>query len=178
MAFVTKGGLAYLDRKLAQLKNWQAQGGNSVVQKALDLISEKMLAIAKEEYAGVSSANLATDIQGNRVTLTASGRGLMFIEFGTGLTGLQSGYPKENLPTGTIWFERTPKAKDGEQIGYDFTQGWEYYYDNPRTKVLGGWFLGKKFTTGEVAGMQMFNTMKRVREYIQTDLAKDIRKGD
>lgn len=171
MAFVTKGGLAYLDRKLAQLKNWQAQGGNSVVQKALDLISEKMLAIAKEEYAGVSSVNLATDIQGNRVTLTASGRGVMFIEFGTGLDG--EGTYEGKLPTEPITFE-SPKGSGDVHT----TMGWEYYYDNPKTKILGGWFWGKTFTRGQVAGMQMFNTMKRVREYIQTDLAKDIRKGD
>ena len=174
MAFVVKNDLS---RFYEKLKNWQANGNNAIVQKALDLISKKMLEIAKYEYSGIN-VNLNTEINENKVTLTASGKGLMFIEFGTGLTGEKSGYPKEKLPTDTIWFEKTPKAKLGQQIAYDFTQGWEYYYDNPRTKILGGWFFGKTFTTGEPAGKQMLNTTNKIREYIRNDLANDIRKGD
>lgn len=166
MSFVVRNDLGKFAEKL---KNWQTTGSSSVVQKALDLISEKMLSIAKEEYLGVSSVNLNTPIDKNRVTLTASGKGLMFIEFGTGLVG--EGTYEGKLPKDPITFESPQGSGDMHT-----TMGWEYYYDNPKTKILGGWFWGNTFTRGQPAQMQMFNTMKRVREYIKTDLAKDIRK--
>ena len=167
MAFIVKNDLP---RFYEKLKNWQANGNNAIVQKALNLISEKMLEIAKSEYSGIN-VNLNTEINENKVTLTASGKAIMFIEFGTGLVGEASGYPKDKLPTETITFE-SPKGEPQS------TQGWEYYYDNPKTKIMGGWFWGKTFTRGQVAGMQMLNTTNKIREYIRNDLAQDIRKGD
>ena len=166
MAFVVKNDLqSFVDK----LKNYKIQ--NNLINKALNLIGKKMVEIAEWEYADYEHIKFNASIENNHLTFKANGRGIAYIEFGTGLVGEQSGYPKDKLPTQTLIFE-SPK---GEQ---QITQGWEYYYNNPKTKILGGWFFGSLFTRGQVAGMQMLNIMNETREYIHNYLAKDIREGD
>ena len=143
----------------------------NVAETATELIADNGEKIAKNEYAGINSVQVIKDIDGNSAVISANGDSVAYIEYGTGLVG--QGTYKGDLPTQTLTFE---SPKDSGRI--NTTQGWEYYYDNPRTKVLGGWFFGRgysNFTRGQVAGNQMFNTAKSLREYIKTDLAKDIR---
>ena len=143
----------------------------NVAETATELIADNGEKIAKSEYAGINSVQVIKDIDGNSAVISANGDSVAYIEYGTGLVG--QGTYKGDLPTQTLTFE---SPKDSGRI--NTTQGWEYYYDNPRTKVLGGWFFGRgysNFTRGQVAGNQMFNTAKSLREYIKTDLAKDIR---
>lgn len=143
----------------------------NVAETATELIADNGEKIAKSEYAGINSVQVTKDIDENSAVISASGDSVAYIEYGTGLVG--QGTYKGDLPTQTLTFE---SPKDSGRI--NTTQGWEYYYDNPRTKVLGGWFFGRgysNFTRGQVAGNQMFNTAKSLREYIKTDLAKDIR---
>lgn len=143
----------------------------NVAETATELIADNGEKIAKSEYAGINSIQVTKDIDENNAVISASGDSVAYIEYGTGLVG--QGTYKGDLPTQTLTFE---SPKDSGRI--NTTQGWEYYYDNPQTKVLGGWFFGRgyaNFTRGQVAGNQMFNTAKSLREYIKTDLAKDIR---
>lgn len=143
----------------------------NVAETATELIADNGEKIAKSEYAGINSVQVIKDIDGNSAVISANGDSVAYIEYGTGLVG--QGTYKGDLPTQTLTFE---SPKDSGRI--NTTQGWEYYYDNPQTKVLGGWFFGRgysNFTRGQVAGNQMFNTAKSLREYIKTDLAKDIR---
>ena len=143
----------------------------NIAETATELIADNGEKIAKNEYAGINSVQVIKDIDGNNAVISANGDSVAYIEYGTGLVG--QGTYKGDLPTQTLTFE---SPKDSGRI--NTTQGWEYYYDNPRTKVLGGWFFGRgysNFTRGQVAGNQMFNTAKSLREYIKTDLAKDIR---
>ena len=143
----------------------------NIAETATELIADNGEKIAKNEYAGINSVQVIKDIDGNSAVISANGDSVAYIEYGTGLVG--QGTDKGDLPTQTLTFE---SPKDSGRI--NTTQGWEYYYDNPRTKVLGGWFFGRgysNFTRGQVAGNQMFNTAKSLREYIKTDLAKDIR---
>lgn len=143
----------------------------NIAETATELIADNGEKIAKSEYAGINSVQVIKDIDGNSAVISANGDSVAYIEYGTGLVG--QGTYKGDLPTQTLTFE---SPKDSGRI--NTTQGWEYYYDNPRTKVLGGWFFGRgysNFTRGQVAGNQMFNTAKSLREYIKTDLAKDIR---
>ena len=147
------------------------QNIRNVSETATELIADNGEKIAKSEYAGINSVQVIKDIDGNSAVISANGDSVAYIEYGTGLVG--QGTYKGDLPTQTLTFE---SPKDSGRI--NTTQGWEYYYDNPRTKVLGGWFFGRgysNFTRGQVAGNQMFNTAKSLREYIKTDLAKDIR---
>lgn len=147
------------------------QNIRNVAETATELIADNGEKIAKNEYAGINSVQVIKDIDGNNAVISANGDSVAYIEYGTGLVG--QGTYKGDLPTQTLTFE---SPKDSGRI--NTTQGWEYYYDNPRTKVLGGWFFGRgysNFTRGQVAGNQMFNTAKSLREYIKTDLAKDIR---
>lgn len=143
----------------------------NVAETATELIADNGEKIAKSEYAGINSVQVTKDIDENSAVISASGDSVAYIEYGTGLVG--QGTYKGDLPTQTLTFE---SPKDSGRI--NTTQGWEYYYDNPQTKVLGGWFFGRgyaNFTRGQVAGNQMFNTAKSLREYIKNDLAKDIR---
>lgn len=143
----------------------------NIAETATELIADNGEKIAKSEYAGINSVQVTKEIDENSAVISASGDSVAYIEYGTGLVG--QGTYKGDLPTQTLTFE---SPKDSGRI--NTTQGWEYYYDNPQTKVLGGWFFGRgyaNFTRGQVAGNQMFNTAKSLREYIKNDLAKDIR---
>lgn len=149
----------------------------NIAETATELIADNGEKIAKSEYAGINSVQVIKDIDGNSAVISANGDSVAYIEYGTGLVG--QGTYKGDLPTQTLTFE-SPKRKAGDTRPprVNTTHGWEYYYDNPETKVLGGWFFGRgysNFTRGQVAGNQMFNAAKSLREYIKTDLAKDIR---
>lgn len=161
MAFVKRNDLKRFINKLDNYKS------NSMVSKLMRILQEKLYEYAIQEYIGTDTKINKPTIDGNKIVLSVEGEHIAYLEFGTGLVGEASGYPKDKLPTQTITFE-----SHGKQYK---TDGWEYYYDNPDTKIMGGWFFGGTFTRGNVAGMQMFNISKRIREYIQNELANDLK---
>ncbi len=144
-----------LDRYYSKLKNLTS--GN-IGQKAVDLLVEEGVREANAQYAGTHFVVTSEkDEQSGRIV--ASGKGIAYVEYGTGLVG-------ENTYEG-----ETPES------GVPITGKWEYFYDSPyKDKALGGWYFGHTFTQGRVAGMQMFNTAKSLRQYVQNgELARDIR---
>ena len=91
---------------------------------------------------------------------------IAYREFGTGIKG--KGTYDGNLPDQPITF--TTKY-NGEDTSVTVPE-WTYNY----RKDFLHWT--EDDWQGIVAQMPMFNTAKELREYIKTDLAKDIRKGD
>lgn len=170
MAFVVKNDL---NKFLSKINNVSF---TDIKQKAIDNIFDKAYEIIKKEYDGVEGVIITRDKSKNHISINAHKEGLAYIEFGTGLIGETSGYPREKLPKESFIFQ-SPMSKKGEQTNLQFTQGWEYYYDNPKTKVLGGWFFGKTFMKGQKAGMQMFNATRKIVDYCNKELLKQIKEG-
>lgn len=145
---------------------------DTLCDKIASEVANKGKRMAEDKYSdsNVSRANVIVDkISDKNYSIIASGEGLSFEEYGTGYPGLYSNYPKDKLPTDTITFESAGRQRS--------TQGWDYYYDNPDTKVTidgkKGWFLGDNFVEGQEAGKQMYETSVDLRnETIQ--IAKQI----
>ena len=161
-----------LDRYYSKLQNIK---GDVLQQNALELLVDKGVSEANKEY---SDTHLKVDkeiVNDKNVRVVASGSGIAYDEYVKGLIG--EGTYEGKLPTQTLTFV-SPKRKDGDTRPQrvNTTQGWEYYYDNPETKFMGGCFMGKGgFTRGQVANMRMYRTAKSLKEYVHNGLAKDIR---
>jgi hypothetical protein len=150
-------GLINFKNKLERYKSINSKFANEV----LDAVLTRAEQIARQEYAGFA-VEIGREMTSAGVgRLYAKGDGIAYIEFGTGLVGEQSGYPKDKLPKEKLQFE-SPKGSPQQ------TDGWEYYYDNPETKIMGGWFFGKTFTQGKKAGMQMYRTSQQLKREIAT----------
>lgn len=145
-----------LDRYYSKLKNLTS---GDLGTKVVDLLVDRGVQEANVQY-NETHFEVTSEKDEAKGTIIASGKGIAYDEYGTGLVG-----------DGTYEGE-TP------QSGVPITGKWDYYYDSPH-KILGGWFFGKdykSFTRGKVASMRMFNTAKSLREYVQSgELAKDIR---
>ena len=155
MSFVVRNDLGrFLDKiKLS------ANVNKGIAQKALKKVVYKGVELAQNNYEMIN-VDIYYQIDGNTAKITAKKDGIAYIEYGTGLVGQSSGYPQEYLP----------------KTGVPKTNSWQYYYDSPH-KVNGGWYFGHTFTRGQVAGMQMYNTVKQLNEYIRKDLVKDLKEG-
>lgn len=113
--------------------------------------------IAQTEYGGASvSVSVESNGKG-KASLVAEGKNVAFFEYGTGRVG--EGTYKGTLPTQPISFE-SPKGE------MQTTEGWQYYYDNPKTKVTQngqeGWIANKTFFTGQPAQAQMWKTANKL----------------
>lgn len=162
-------GLNSFKEKLKVYSNINAKFINGVISAILN----RALQIAREEYSGLSSIDVGIEkISTGIGRLYAKGESVAYIEFGTGLVGEASQYPKDKLPTQNLEFE---SPKDSGKMRQ--TNGWEYYYDNPDTKIMGGWFWGKTFTQGRQAGMQMYRISQRIRQELPQIVRSKI-KGD
>lgn len=160
-----------LDRYYSKLKNISSE---NLQKNALELLVDKGMENAKYEYDG-THFEVTSEVDDKNARIIASGSGIAYDEYGTGLVG--EGTYEGELPTQTLTFI-SPKRKAGDTRPprVNTTHGWEYYYDNPETKFMGGWFMGKGgFTRGQVASMRMYRTAKSLKEYIHNGLAKDIR---
>lgn len=171
MSFVVRNDLGKFAEKL---KNLQTQ---DLADKVLDKVLEKGEKLARNQYAinddGTvinskgdtvqSSITVSSSKQGNTGKITSNGKQVAYLEFGTGITGEKSNY-EGVLPKDPISFT--------DASGQHWTtQGWQYAYRNKQQPER----YPEPFN-GQEARMQMFNTAKELREYIKTDLAKDIRK--
>lgn len=155
MSFVVRNDLG---RFLDKIKS-SADVNKGIAQKALKKVVYKGVELAQNNYEMIN-VDIYYQIDGNTAKITAKKDGIAYIEYGTGLVGQSSGYPQEYLP----------------KTGVPKTNSWQYYYDSPY-KINGGWKFGHTFTRGQVAGMQMYNTVKQLNEYIRKDLVKDLKEG-
>lgn len=158
--------------KLEALSNKISNMSNSLeVDSVAEALAERGKDIAEALYSSNNVQVSRTEVQNGQAEIIASGKGVAYMEFGTGETG--RGTYEGNLPTQTLVFE-SPKGKPQS------TQGWVYYYPNRPinyTKFFGGWFFGKTFTTGQPAQAQMFKTHRQLQnEYV--DIAKSVIKGE
>lgn len=155
MSFVVRNDLG---RFLDKIKS-SADMNKGIAQKALKKVVDKGVELAQNNYEMIN-VDIYYQIDGNTAKITAKKDGIAYIEYGTGLVGQSSGYPQEYLP----------------KTGVPITNSWQYYYDSPY-KINGGWYFGHTFTRGQVAGMQMYDTVKQLNEYIRKDLVKDLKEG-
>lgn len=161
-------GLNNFRNKLQRHANASSQPARLVAEH----IAKQGEQFAREEYAGVQGVSVYHESNGATSRVVAEGEGLAYIEFGTGRVGEQSKYPNEKLP----------------KQGVPITGQWEYYYPSQykrTSKTTGeeGWyhkFEGEedaRFTKGQSAGMQMYRTSQRLRNYMATQLKIKL-KGD
>jgi hypothetical protein len=163
-------GLKNFTKKLANYggidKNFKGKFVKAIVNEG------KIIAMKEYGSSNITSVNVKSTYNKNgEGTISAEGKGIAYIEFGTGTQGQNSNYPKEKLPTQTIEFE-SPKGSPQS------TQGWEYNYDNPQTKKVNedgelGWYFNGQFTDGRKAGMQMYRTSKELRSKLPS-IAKKV----
>ena len=90
---------------------------------------------------------------------------IAFDEFGTGFYAKGS-YPGQ-LPTQRITFTSAKKKRS--------TNGWEYYYDNPDTKVIHGGIYGwhtpnGTFHIGNNANATMYHACKKIIARVRSEL--------
>ena len=160
MAFVVKNGLQNFANKL---KNYKAQG--DLAERVVEKVANKGVEIARNKWG--NQANVIQRGDGLKRSIVAVDNNkinpsIAYTEFGTGIQG--EGKYEGKLPTQNISFT--------DKNGLEWTtQGWEYHYRYNQTQQ------GEPFK-GQIPKMPMLNTAKELREYINTDLAKDIRKGD
>ena len=164
MAFVVKNDLMHFADKL---NNYNKKG--DLAQRVAEKIAEKGKQIASANWGN----GVIIEIQGKNTQLSIVAIDMdkehptiAYREFGTGVIG--KGTYEGNLPQNPITFT-TMYNNEPTQVT---VPQWIYNY----RKDYFGWT--DTDWQGMVAQMPMFNTAKELREYIQTDLAKDIRKGD
>lgn len=133
-------------------------------------VAERGKDIAQSRYDGdviVTTESLG----GGKAKVIASGEKVAFYEYGYGIEGRDSGY-QGKLPTEPLTFESAGNTHT--------TQGWEYYYPNPKTKrtVDGqkGWFHNKKFVVGRPAQAQMWKTANELENGKAIQAIKELMK--
>ncbi len=146
MTKIDTSGLENALNKIRKLKNINATDiAMAVAEKGKDL--------AQKKYGGTSVVVTSETLGEGKSRITAKGKGVAFMEYGTGRVG--EGTYKGTLPTQPISFE-SPKGE------MQTTEGWQYYYDNPKTKITKdgqeGWEANGVFFTGQEAGAQMWKT--------------------
>lgn len=161
MAVVRKNTLGRFLNRLEKVDKFNFDKQNII--EAVQTIGEKT---AQEEYIG-THIFVSSEVDNSSVTIRAKGEGIAYMEFGTGRIG--EGTYEGKLPTEPLTFE-SPKGSGDIHT----TQGWEYDYDNPKTKTMGGWFYGNTFTMGKPAQAQMFNTAERLKEELAVEVGKKI----
>lgn len=166
----TSSGLNHLVKKLDKM---EISGTASAIAEA---IADEGVSIARRKYRSAYPEAVVTkeiSLETGNAKVIASGDKIAYLEFGTGLVG--QGTYKGKLPTETITF-KSPKDTPNREGVPQSTAGWVYYYDNPLTKVNGGWYYGGKFTEGQPAKAQMFETAQELKKNIKEIVVKQINK--
>lgn len=107
-----------------------------------------------------SKPNLYVIQRGNTAFLVANGEDVAFIEYGTGIVGLNNKHPE-------------PLKK-----GVPITGVWQYFYPSPyKEKVQGiqGWFHKHYFHTGTPAGKQLYEATDLIKKSIYSKLTRGSR---
>ena len=150
---VIRNDLPNFYRKLQALRLKEI---NSV---ACSLLAEKCRSFAELYWA--SEATITVEGEGTERKIVASGEQVAFIEFGIGIEG--KGTYLGELP----------------QSGVPFTGAWQYYYPS-KSKIeingIKGWIDNNgNFRVGYAAKMPMYNTMRDLRLYVETDFINDLK---
>lgn len=166
MAFVVQNDLSRFAEKLKRAKNLSSGLANKVAEK----LAEKGEEFAKGEYRITpereSSVSVKKVVSKNKAQIIATGKQVAYLEFGTGVLG--KGTYEGELPKDPITFTMKHNNVDVAVT----VPGWTYNY----RKDFLGWTPND--FRGRPAGMQMYNTMKKLREYIKSDLKDDLRGSD
>ena len=169
---VRTSGLRNFSNKLERYANvfstnWEDKVANQIADVGVLLAEDEY---NKTDIGGVKVYKEPVD--NGLVKVIADSTAVAYIEFGTG--EYARGTYKGELPTQMIEFESGGKQQS--------TQGWEYYYPNPKTKITKngqrGWMISKgNFTVGKPAGNQMYYTSQNLKERVRDIIRKNI-KGD
>lgn len=160
------------------IKNSLSNFMTRISKSRANLRKDKLLAklgqfgvdVANQEYSLTTykPENVKYEVGENQVSIIANGEKIAYSEYGTGVIGKGSNYPKDKLPTEPITFVSPRKSGD-----IHTTQGWEYNYPNAKTKIDGqSWYYEGKKTQGEPAKAQMLKTSLRLKEEIPQMLKK------
>lgn len=167
-----------LSKFLGKLGNVEQTAIKSVLKRVEDFGVKE----AKSQYNTnpdkKSSIVVTSSIVGDEVTITAQGKHIAYLEYGTGTVG--DGTYDGKLPTQPLTFmsPKEHKDKDGTLLPgvWHTTNGWVYNYPNKDTKHDGGWSykLGDKtiFTKGRKAQAQMFNTAQEIKRVFRAKRSK------
>lgn len=164
MAFIIKNDLQSFADKL---KNYKAQG--DLAEKVAEKVTSKGVEISQRNWGDGVTISVRGDKIRKSIVVTDQNKKnptIAYREFGTGIKG--KGTYEGNLPGQPITF--TTKY-NGEDTSVTVPE-WVYNYRKDHLHWT------EQDWQGMVAQMPMFNTAKELREYIKTDLAKDIGKGD
>lgn len=149
MAVVKRNDLSSF---LSKLKN--ATGKDSVNNFA-EIVADEGLKIAEQEYSGRNVILKKTKAKNGEISITAEGKGLFYLEYGTGVKGEQSNYQGDlNFD---IDFTSAYKI-DGKNVRVHLNK-WTYYYAYRHTPQL-----SKTKYEGHEAYAQMFNTAQKLRK--------------
>lgn len=177
MANIDLSGLKRFQKRLEALKNI-----NSIAEKLVQRAATRGAEILENKYDLINTGNempdVTTEITGKSAKIIASGKDVMFEEFGTGTVGRDSVYPG-NLPTETIRFTSGGIQKS--------TNGWEYYYlpSSAKHTSLSGrkvWKVPKGvtgdeinewgYTSGQKSQHQIFDTARELEKEIPQIFSK------
>lgn len=161
MAFVVKNDLQNFSKRL------NAYNKKDIAERVADLVAKKGGEIANSNWGG--SAIVSVSGEGLTRSIIAKDSDaehpkIGYIEFGTGVKG--KGTYEGKLPEQPIIFT----AKRGNITEVVSLDTWVYNY---RREI--GWT--EVDYQGRPAEMPMYNTGKQLREYVRTDLAKDLREN-
>lgn len=159
MGFVKRNDLERYANRLYKISS------NNVANQTAELLADKGKTIAEYNYkeTNVTHIKVTNEVNDNVAQIIANGNEVAYIEYGTGVIG--DGTYKGKLPTS----------------GVPITGEWEYYYLPGKKAIKNGrkgWYLKNDvFIEGRIAGNQMFNTAKSLREYVRSkDLARDLKR--
>lgn len=169
MATDTRG----LDRFISQLNKIRNKN-NILLKKIVEAVAEEGERYLSNLYSLITNTNgnkpprvTYSFISDNKAQIIAYGEDVAFVEFGTGQVGdgtYKGETPKENVPITGAWkYAYISPSKKINQQGEIY---WTYYDD---------FFSRFRSSKGNVAGNQIYETAKYLREQIPSIVKKVIR---
>lgn len=172
MIKVDTSGLNRFISKVKAFKDINAISENLAKKIAMNGV-EKL----ENKYNAMTTDNerpiVYAEIESKTARIVASGKDVMFEEFGTGRVGEQSNY-EGNLPTS----------------GIPITGAWQYYYPSKAKTIVDGqegWYVPfgvsgqnvdeKGFTTGMKSQHQIFDTARELEKEIPDIFSKLLKEG-
>ena len=164
---VDLSGLRRFNESLNGIKsNIRVSQKNPKIKRIIDISVDEI----KKAYSGVLSVSVIVEKKENGFTIYAKDNHgenpiIAFDEFGTGFYAKGS-YPGK-LPTQRISFVSANKKRS--------TNGWVYYYDNPKTKVthggIKGWMTPNGvFHIGKPANATMYRACKKIIARVRSEV--------
>ena len=128
---------------------------NKVINEVAEMIADKGLEIAEQEYSGRNVVLKKTKPNNGEISISAEGKGLFYLEYGTGVKGEQSNYQGDlNFDIDFI----SAYKLDGKNVRVHLNK-WTYYYAYRHIPQL-----SKTKFEGHEAYAQMFNTAQKLRK--------------